>query len=63
MFSVISGDEDTDADLDVDVTTCEKITAFVSSDEEEETENLLFLPIAPEIDEPEDSGPLNTVSE
>lgn len=49
-------------DLDVDVTTCEKIAAFVSSDEEDEDSGcLLYLPIAPEVEEPEDST-LNMVS-
>lgn len=47
----------------MDVTTCEKITAFVSSDEDEEDKGcLLYLPIVPEVDEPEDST-LNLVSE
>ncbi|KAF6020958.1 RBBP5 [Bugula neritina] len=53
-------------DLDVDVTTCEKILAFVSSDEEDEDKGcLLYLPIAPEVEDPEDtllnvSDPANT---
>lgn len=43
-------------DLDVDVTTCEKILAFVSSDEEDEDKGcLLYLPIAPEVEDPEDT--------
>lgn len=38
----------------VDVTTCEPVAAFCSSDEEGEDENVLsFLPIAPEIEDPE----------
>jgi len=49
-------------DLEVDITTCEKIAAFVSSDEDEEdNRDLLFLPIIPEIEEPEDTA-LNLVS-
>ncbi|GBP58881.1 Retinoblastoma-binding protein 5 homolog [Eumeta japonica] len=41
--------------ISVDVTTCEPVAAFCSSDEEGEDENvLLFLPIAPEIEDPED---------
>lgn len=48
-------------DLDVDVTSCEKIAAFVSSDEDEEDKGcLLYLPIAPEVEDPEDSA-LNLV--
>uniref|UniRef100_A0A0B7AG75 Uncharacterized protein n=1 Tax=Arion vulgaris TaxID=1028688 RepID=A0A0B7AG75_9EUPU len=40
---------------EVDVWTVEPIQAFVSSDEEEEDENaLLFLPVSPEVEEPED---------
>ncbi|PZC85053.1 hypothetical protein B5X24_HaOG202817 [Helicoverpa armigera] len=39
----------------VDVTTCEPVAAFCSSDEEGEDEHMLsFLPIAPEIEDPED---------
>ncbi|KAK3107224.1 hypothetical protein FSP39_009789 [Pinctada imbricata] len=44
-------------DLDVDITTVQPIQAFVSSDEEEEdTDALLYLPVSPEIDEPEESA-------
>lgn len=36
------------------MTSCEPVAAFCSSDEEGEDENmLLFLPIAPEIEDPE----------
>lgn len=60
MFAFITGEAEVE-DLDVDVTTCEKINAFVSSDEEDEDKDcLLYLPIAPEVDEPEDSA-LNLV--
>lgn len=42
----------------VDVTTIEPVTAFCSSDEEDDTDALLYLPISPEIEEPEDGwGP------
>ena len=41
---------------EVDVTTTAPIPAFCSSDEEEEDkEVLLYLPIAPEIEDPEDN--------
>ena len=40
----------------MDVTTTAPIPAFCSSDEEEEDkEVLLYLPIAPEIEDPEDN--------
>lgn len=43
-------------DSEVDIMTCDKIIAYVSSDEEEEEKGcLLYLPIAPEVEEPEDS--------
>ena len=36
------------------MTSCEPVAAFCSSDEEGEDENMLsFLPIAPEIEDPE----------
>jgi len=46
-------------DVDIDVVTCEPIAAFCSSDEETDAEEdaLLFLPVAPEIDDPDDGGP------
>lgn len=45
-----------DENLEVDVDTIEPIQAFVSSDEDEEdTRALLFLPVSPEVEEPEDS--------
>lgn len=44
--------------MQIDVTTVENIPAFCSSDEEAEDDNVLhFLPIAPEVEDPEDSGP------
>lgn len=61
LSSVLLGEVEVD-DLDVDITTCDKIAAYVSSDEEEEDRGcLLYLPIAPEVEEPEDSQ-LNLVS-
>ncbi|XP_072049898.1 retinoblastoma-binding protein 5-like [Amphiura filiformis] len=42
-------------DTEVDVTTVEPIEAFLSSDEEGDDPNaLLFLPISPEVDDPEE---------
>jgi len=45
-------------DVDIDVTTCEPIAAFCSSDEEDgvEEDALLFLPVAPDIDDPDEGG-------
>ena len=40
-----------DEEVDVDVTTVQPIQAFLSSDEEDENGQLLFLTIAPEFDE------------
>lgn len=41
--------------LQVDVCTREKVAAFCSSDEDEEDlSSLQFLPIAPEVEDPED---------
>lgn len=43
-------------DVEIDVTTCEPIRACLSSDEEEEDKEALhFLPISPEIDDPEEN--------
>ncbi|XP_025100369.1 retinoblastoma-binding protein 5 homolog isoform X2 [Pomacea canaliculata] len=42
-------------DTEVDVTTVEPIQAFVSSDEEDEDlDALMYLPVSPEVDEPEE---------
>lgn len=46
-----------DIDEEVDVNTIEPVTAFVSSDEEgEDTNCLLYLPVSPEIDDPEEGA-------
>ncbi|XP_030758288.1 retinoblastoma-binding protein 5 homolog [Sitophilus oryzae] len=50
------GDDKEDTDLEVDVCGIEKVTAFCSSDEEDEnTDCLQFLPISPEVEDPEDN--------
>lgn len=44
-------------EVEVDVTSCEAVAAFCSSDEEdiiEEESTLQFLPIAPEVEDPEE---------
>ncbi|XP_045464658.1 retinoblastoma-binding protein 5 homolog [Harmonia axyridis] len=65
------GDYKEDTDLEVDVCAIEPVAAFCSSDEENENSDCLqFLPIAPEIEDPEDVWtpsepnltPLNPVS-
>ncbi|KAL5020129.1 hypothetical protein ScPMuIL_003021 [Solemya velum] len=49
------GWEEYEEDVEVDVQTIEPIQAFVSSDEEGEDDlALLYLPVSPEIDEPEE---------
>jgi len=40
-------------DVDIDVETVKRIDAFCSSDEESESADFLFLPITPEVDDPE----------
>ena len=42
-------------DVDIDVETVKKIDAFCSSDEERESADFLFLPITPEVDDPEEN--------
>ncbi|KAK4873309.1 hypothetical protein RN001_015338 [Aquatica leii] len=50
------GDDKEDVDLEVDVSTIDPVAAFCSSDEEEENSDVLqFLPIAPEIEDPEEN--------
>lgn len=51
----LSAEAKHDEEIDVDVTKVEPIAAFCSSDEEFEDENALqFLPMAPEVEDPED---------
>lgn len=51
----LEGENEHDEETEVDVTTCEPVAAFCSSDEEGDGDSmLLFLPIAPEIEDPED---------
>ncbi|EEB12135.1 restnoblastoma-binding protein, putative [Pediculus humanus corporis] len=53
--SIEAGPQHEDEDLEVDVCTREKVAAFCSSDEDEEDlSSLQFLPIAPEVEDPED---------
>lgn len=55
--SITAGPQKEDEDLEVDVTSVDPVIAFCSSDEEiEESKILQFLPIAPEVEDPED-GP------
>ncbi|CAH0771771.1 unnamed protein product [Bemisia tabaci] len=55
--SVTEGPEKHDEDLEVDVTTVEPVAMLCSSDEEASDENnaLMFLPIAPEVEDPEET--------
>lgn len=51
----LSAEAKQDEEIEVDVTKVEPIAAFCSSDEEFEDENALqFLPMAPEVEDPED---------
>ena len=53
--SVKSENEELDVEVDVDVTSKIPVAAYCSSDEEgEDQKALLFLPIAPEVEEPEE---------
>jgi len=55
--SIKENEREEEDDLEVDVTTVQPITAYYSSDEEkDDDEILLYLPIAPEVEEPKDSG-------
>ncbi|XP_018568510.1 retinoblastoma-binding protein 5 homolog [Anoplophora glabripennis] len=50
------GDDKEDTDMEVDVCAIDPVAAFCSSDEENENSDCLqFLPIAPEIEDPEDN--------
>ncbi|KAB0792226.1 hypothetical protein PPYR_14185 [Photinus pyralis] len=63
--SVASGDDaKEDVDLEVDVSTVEPVAAFCSSDEEQENADVLqFLPIAPEIEDPEENWCADVISQ
>lgn len=51
----LAAEANQDEEIDVDVTKVEAIAAFCSSDEEYEDESALrFLPMAPEVEDPED---------
>lgn len=65
----LSADAKQDEEIDVDVTRIEPIAAFCSSDEEFEDETALtFLPMAPDVEDPEDhwtaqdNGNLNNIN-
>lgn len=52
----LNADAQQDEEIEVDVQKVEPVAAFCSSDEEGEDENALqFLPMAPEVEDPEDS--------
>ncbi|XP_063600396.1 retinoblastoma-binding protein 5 homolog [Penaeus indicus] len=56
--SVEMSQEKKEEDIEVDVTAIEPVAAFCSSDEEDDSSTLLYLPISPEIEEPEEGwGP------
>lgn len=51
----LNGESQQDEEIEVDVQKVEPVAAFCSSDEEGEDENALqFLPMAPEVEDPED---------
>jgi len=51
----LNADAQQDEEIEVDVQKVEPVAAFCSSDEEGEDENALqFLPMAPEVEDPED---------
>lgn len=53
----LSAEAKQDEEIEVDVVKVDPIAAFCSSDEEyEEDAGLQFLPMAPEVEDPEDSG-------
>ncbi|CAL4068814.1 unnamed protein product, partial [Meganyctiphanes norvegica] len=56
--SVELSQEKREEDVEVDVITNEPVAAFCSSDEDDDSNTLLYLPISPEIEEPEEGwGP------
>lgn len=55
--SVVQGEEAQDEEIEVDVAAIDRVAAFCSSDEEtEDVGTLQFLPIAPDVEEPEDQA-------
>ena len=50
----MAAEAEQDEEIMVDVVNTEKPAAFCSSDEENDDHALQFLPMAPEIDDPED---------
>ncbi|KAG8042020.1 hypothetical protein G9C98_000011 [Cotesia typhae] len=55
--SVVQGEEAQDEEIEVDVAAIDRVAAFCSSDEEtEDIGTLQYLPIAPEVEEPEDQA-------
>lgn len=52
----LAAEQKHDEDLEVDVVATDPIAAFCSSDEETEEGTLQFLPMAPEVEDPEDGG-------
>ena len=52
--SVEMSQEKREEDIDVDITSIEPVAAFCSSDEDDDRNTLLYLPISPEIEEPEE---------
>ncbi|XP_076036210.1 retinoblastoma binding protein 5 [Oratosquilla oratoria] len=56
--SVEMSQEKREEDVEVDVLTVDPVAAFCSSDEDDDNNTLLYLPISPEIEEPEEGwGP------
>ena len=52
--SVEDKNETQDDDVELDVVTCDPIKAYIDSDIEDEGDVLTFIPVTPEIEEPED---------
>uniref|UniRef100_A0A8D8ZPB1 Retinoblastoma-binding protein 5 homolog n=1 Tax=Cacopsylla melanoneura TaxID=428564 RepID=A0A8D8ZPB1_9HEMI len=60
--SVAAGSDDQDEELEIDVTSVDPVAAFCSSDEEVDDSKVLeFLPIAPDVEDPEE-GPGQGIS-
>ena len=54
--SQIQNDEDDD--IDIDVVADQRIEALVSSDDEDITDQLIYLPVAPDVEDPENDNPI-----